>query len=169
MPALTTTIKQIPSNTGYFLSKDLGGSFTARVEFIYDPIAFTVGSFGVVGIEGTNIYFDTYANVVLFFTDPGSYGNSSFTLGDNQLYRDMGKTYNIYVRREKATGGYFYDHVLTLTKVQRMDTPGQTTEGVVGGPTAGNRLFYYTGYITTWSANPTTAGIPVGVSRIGFQ
>jgi hypothetical protein len=169
MPSLNTSIKQTPSSTGYFLAKALGGSFTARVEFIYDPIAFTVGSFGVVGISGTNVYFDTYANVVSFFTDPGSNGNTSFNLGDNELYRDMGKTYNIYVQQTKSTGGYYYDHVLTLSKAQRFTTDGQTTDGVVGGPTAGNRLYYFTGYIVTWSANPTVTGIPVGVSRVGFQ
>ncbi len=169
MPSITTTIKQTPSSTGYFLAKTLGGSFTAITKFIYDPITFTVGSYGVVAVKGTNVYFDTYANAVLFFTDPSSYGNSSYSLADNELYRDMGKTYNIYVQQTKSTGGYYYDHVLTLTKAQRLTTDGQTTDGVVGGPTAGNRLYYYTGYIVTWSANPTIAGIPVGVSRVGFQ
>jgi hypothetical protein len=170
MPALTTTIKQIPSNSGYFLAKTLGGSFTAITKFIYDPITFTVGSFGVVGIDGTNVYFDTYANADLFLTDPSSYGNSSYSIADNELYRDMGKTYNIYVQQTKSTGGYYYDHIATLTKVQRLSTDGQTTEGVVSAPSVSvNLKYYFTGYVVTWSANSTTAGIPVGVSRIGFN
>jgi hypothetical protein len=169
MPSLTTTTKQIPSNSGYFLAKTLGGSFTAITKFIYEPINFTVGSYGVVAVNGTNVYFNTYANAVAFLTDPTSYGNSSYSLADNELYRDMGKTYNIYVQQTKASGGYYYLEVATLTKVQRLSTDGQFTEGVVGGPTAGNLKYYYTGYIVTWSANPTTAGIPVGVSRVGFQ
>ncbi len=169
MPSITTTTKQIPSNSGYFLAKNLGGSFTALAEFIYDPIAFTVGSFGVVAVNGTSVYFDTYANAVTFLTNPGATGNSGFNLGDNELYRDMGKTYSIYVQQTKSAGGYYYLEVATLTKVQRITTDGQTTEGVVGGPTAGNLNYYYTGYIVTWSSNPTTAGVPVSVSRIGFQ
>lgn len=169
MPALTTTIKQIPSDSSYFLAKTLGGSFTTITKFIYEPITFTVGSFGVVGIEGSNIYFDTYANAVDFFTDPTSNGNTSYSLADNELYRDMGKTYNIYVQQTKSTGGYFYDHIATLTKVQRLAADGQATDGVVGGPLASNLRYYYTGYIVTWSANTTISGIPVGVSRIGFN
>lgn len=167
MSSLIKVTKQIPGNGSYFLSKDLGGSFTALVEFIYDPINFTVGSFGVVGIEGGNVYFDTYANVVTFLTNPSGAGNSGFTLGDNQLYRDMGKTINIFTQQTKSSGGYYYLPVATLTKVQRGSTDGQTTDGVVGGPTAANLLKYYTGYIVTSSANPTLSGVPVGVSRIG--
>jgi hypothetical protein len=169
MSSLLKELKQIPSNNGYFLAKDLGGSFTAITKFIYDPITFTVGSYGVVMIQGTNVYFDTYANADAFLTDPTSYGNQSYSLSDNELYRDMGKTYSIYVQKTKPTGGYYYDHVATLTKVQRFSTDGQTTDGVVGGPIASNRQYYYTGYVVTWSANPTVSGVPVGVSRIGFQ
>lgn len=169
MPSIATTTKQIPSSSGYFLAKNLGGSFTALVDFIYDPINITVGSFGVVAVNGSSVYFDTYANAVAFITNPSATGNTGFTLGDNELYRDMGKTYTIYVQQTKSSGGYYYLEVATLTKVQRVTTDGQTTEGVVGGPTASNRLYYFTGYIVTWSSNPTLAGIPVGVSRIGFQ
>lgn len=169
MSSLIKTTKQIPGATSYFLAKTLGGSFTAITKFIYEPITFTVGSYGVVMIQGTNIYFDTYANAVLFLTDPNSYGNSSYNLSDNELYRDMGKTYNIYTQQTKSTGGYYYLHVATLTKVQRLTTDGQTTDGVVGGPTAANLQKYYTGYVVTWSANPTTGGVPVGVSRVGSQ
>jgi hypothetical protein len=170
MPSITSTTKQIPSSSAYFLAKDLGGSFTAVTKFIYEPITFTVGQYGVVDKNGTNIYFDTYANARLFFTDPTSYGNSSYSLADNELYRDMGKSYSIYVQQQKSTGGYYYLHIATLTKVQRLAAEGQQTDGVVGGPTAANRAYYYTGYVVTWSANTTaTAGIPVGVSRIGFQ
>lgn len=169
MSSLLKTPKQIAARTGYFLAKALGSPLTALVEFIYDPIQFTIGSFGVVGIEGSNIYFDTYANAVTFLTNPAATGNSGFNLADNELYKDMGKSYNIYVQQTKPTGGYYYLQVATLTKVQRMTTDGQTTEGVVGGPTAGNRLYYFTGYIVTWSANPTATGVPVGVSRVGFQ
>ena len=169
MSSLLKTTKQIPGATSYFLAKTLGGSFTAITKFIYEPITFTVGSYGVVGIEGTNIYFDTYANATALLTDPSSYGNSSFSLADNELYRDMGKTYNIYTQQTKSSGGYYYLPVATLTKVQRLSTDGQTTDGVVGGPTATNLLKYYTGYIVTWSSNPTINGVPVGVSRVGSQ
>lgn len=167
MSSLIKTTKQIPGNGSYFLSKDLGGSFTALVEFIYDPINFTVGSFGVVAVNGGSVYFDTYANVVTFLTNPGATGNTGFTLGDNQLYRDMGKTINIYVQQTQSTPGYLYLPVATLTKVQRLSTDGQTTDGVVGGPTAANLLRYFTGYIVTWSSNPTINGVPVGVARVG--
>lgn len=167
MSSLIKTTKQIPGNGSYFLSKDLGGSFTALVEFIYEPITFTVGSFGVVAVNGGSVYFDTYANVVTFLTNPAGAGNTSVTLGDNQLYRDMGKSINIYTQQTKSSGGYYYLPVATLTKVQRLSTDGQTTDGVVGGPTATNLLKYFTGYIVTWSSNPTINGVPVGVSRIG--
>lgn len=171
MPSILTSTKQIPSDGAYFLAKDMAGGFTATTKFIYEPIKFTVGSYGVVMVQGTNVYFDTYANARSAITDPDTTGNVGTSLSDNELYRDMGKSISIYTQETKSTGGYYYLHVATLTKVQLGFTDGQQTEGVVGGPASAplNRPYYYTGYVVTWSSNPTTSGIPVGVSRVGFQ
>lgn len=163
------TIKQTPSRVGYFRGDNPTES--ARVDFIYYPLKVTLNSFGVVAIQGNNIFFDTFANAEDFLVDPGSNGNASATVADGEIYRDMGQTINIFVGQYRSDN---IQRVATLTKVQRITTDGQTTEGVTGGefsnttvPPAGNN--YRTGYLVTWSTNPVLAtGIPVGAVRTGY-
>lgn len=171
MSSLLRGIKQTPSRVGYFRGDNPGSD--ATVDFIYYPLKLTVGSFGVVRIDNGNIYFDTYANAVDFIQDPASNGNASATIVNGEIYRDMGKTYNIFVGQYRSDN---LQHVATLTKVQRYTTDGQTNEGVTGAdfsnltvPPVGNN--YRTGYIVTWSSNPNAGaglGIPVGGLRTGY-
>ncbi len=164
--------KQIMSSSGYFRGDNPNSAIT--VKFIFYPLKFTVGTYGVVNIDGTNIYFDTWANAVTLLQSPGSYGNNSLTIVDGEIYRDMGQTYNIFVGQYRTDN---IQHIATLTKVQKYTTDAQTTEGVTGttfinasgSPPAGNN--YRTGYIVTWSSNPNEGaglGVPVGGSRTGY-
>lgn len=162
MPSITSYISQIPSVVGYFKT-DIGNDIT-YVKRIPDPPGFTVGSGGVTAISGTNVFFNTYANARTALIPAGA-GNPS----DGEFYRDMGKTYTIFVQQEKSTGGYIYNKVAEITKLQRYTTGGQISEGVTGAPTtAGNNWQCF--YFVTWSANQEQAsGIPVGVVRTGYQ
>ena len=163
------SIKQIPSIVGYFRGDN--PSAVTGCKFIVYPLKVTIGSFGVVAIQGNNIFFDTYTNAQDFITAPDSNGNTSATVVDGEIYRDMGQTLNIFVGQYRSDN---IQHVATLTKVQRYTTDGQTTEGITGGlfsnatvPPAGNN--YRTGYLVTWSSNPAeSGGIPVGASRTGY-
>lgn len=172
MSSLLRAIKQTPSRVGYFRGDNPGAD--ATVDFLFYPLKFTVGSFGVVRIDNANIYFDTYANAVDFFQDPGNNGNASAQIVTGEIYRDMGQTYNIFVGQYRSDN---LQHVATLTKVQRYVGPNsETTEGITGGvfstaatPPTGNN--YRTGYIVTWSSNPNAGsglGIPVGALRTGY-
>lgn len=166
-------IKTNPSISGYFRGENPAAD--ATIKFIFYPLKFTVGTFGVVRIDGNNIYFNTYANAVNLLQSPGSYGNNSNTIIDGELYRDMGQTYNIFVGQYRTDN---IQHVATLTKVQKIVNEGQSTEGITGGlfvnasgsPPLGNN--YRTGYIVTWTSNPNASagiGIPVGATRTGHQ
>ena len=75
----------------------------------------------------------------------------------------MGKAYYFYVQNNIGNVGGPIP-VATFTKVEKMGTPGQTTEGVIGVA----NTTYGVGWICTSSANPTSAsGITVAVTRIG--
>ena len=174
MSSLLRSVKTNPSITGYFVGDNPGPVPTATIKFIFYPLKFTVGTNGVVRIDGNNIYFNTYLNCVRLLQTPGSYGNNSNTIISGDVYRDMGQTYNIFVGQYRSDN---IQHVATLTKVQKYTTDGEKTEGVTGGvlntagapPVANN---YRTGYIVTWSSNPDStpdAGIPIGVTRTGHQ
>lgn len=163
-------IKQIPTVVGYFRGDN--PSAVTGCKFITYPLKVEINSFGVVAIQGNNIFFDTYTNAQDFITAPDSNGNLGTTVTDGDLYRDMGQTINIFVGQYRSDN---IQHVATLTKVQRYTADGQTTEGVTGkslslasgAPPASNN--YFTGYLVTWSSNPAeSGGIPVGGSRTGY-
>jgi hypothetical protein len=83
----------------------------------------------------------------------------------------MGKEYNIYYYQEVApTKVNVPIHALTISKAQKIISPGETTEGVVGNIPSGSDLKNYnTTYLVTWTANPdASTGVPVGVARTGY-
>ncbi len=159
MSSVLASPAQIPSRSGYFKV-----SAPVTTTFFYpEPLLaqLTVGANGITAITGNEITVNTYANATTLLTN-GSTPFVGSALVAGQFYRDMGKTWHIIV------GGL---RVATITKVQRYgQTGGEATEGVIGisantlPATAGNQ--YTTGYVVTWSANPTT--IPIAVSRTGY-
>ena len=161
MSSVTSQVSQIPSIVGYFKT-DIGNDLT-YVRRIPSPPGFRVGVGGVQAIQGTNVFFNTYANAQTALI-PSSAGIP----GDGEFYRDMGKEYNIYVNT--AIGNRILpQHVATITKLQRYIAPGQISEGVTGTATAASENWQCY-YFVTWSANgESTNGIPVGVVRTGYQ
>lgn len=162
MPSITSYTSQIPSRIAYFK----GDSAVSAYYYPYQTSLtnFSVGSpAGCTGVNGTSVYFNSYSSVTTWIG-----GALGIGISDSDYYRDMGKTYTIYVQQEKSTGGYIYLPVLKLTKAQKYIPPGQTTEGPTGNPIGGPDLQGYdTVYLVTWSADP--ASIPIGVTRIGFD
>lgn len=168
MPSITSYTAQIPSNLGYFKGDTAGVGSTAFYYPLQSSFNFAVGTpAGCTGVNGSAIYFDSYASVRTWLTSTAT----RTLIVDSDYYRDMGKNYTIYVQQEKTTGGYIYNPVVTLTKAQRYISPGERTGGPTGNPVgAANLQGYNTVYLVTWTANPnTTTGIPVGVTRIGYQ
>lgn len=168
MPSITSYTSEIPSSTGYFKGDTAGVSSTAYYYPLQASFNFAVGTpSGCVAVDGTNIYFDTYANVRTWLTSSAT----KTLIVDSDFFRDMGKTYTIFIQQEKSTGGYYYLPVAKLTKTQKYISPGERTEGPTGNPVGAATLpGYNTVYLVTWTANPsTTAGIPVGVVRVGYQ
>lgn len=184
MTSLVRAPAQIPSLYGYFRVDNPLTDLSSN--FIVDPIKFTVGTGGVVLIQGTNIFFDSYQSVVSFLGNPTAYNNSKTTLADGDLLRDMGKTYTFYVQtnvnNEYVNNLKTSIHVVTLTKVQKYLSPGEVSEGVTGKvistaipPASGSA--YQTGYVVTWTANPSqynganlaNSGVPVNVVRTGYE
>lgn len=163
MPSITSYVSQIPSRIAYFKGD------TAGVSAYYYPYQTTIPNVsvgspsGVTAVNGTSIYFDTYSSVTSWLG-----GATGIGIVDSDYFRDMGKTYTIYVQQEKSTGGYIYLPVMKLTKAQKYIDPGQVSEGPTGNPIGGTDLQGYdTVYLVTWTANPSS--IPVGVTRIGFD
>jgi hypothetical protein len=131
--------------------------------FFYEPLSFATAT-GYLANLGNIVQFDTYTNTQTALTGGTTPPGVNITTGE--IYRDMGKTVHIDV----VTNG-FSQRVATLTKVQLYTTPGQSNEGVTGGPgssTTSATNAYRTGYVVTWSANPSTNGVPVSVTRIGY-
>lgn len=155
MSSVLASPQQIASRTGYLLCQANTGS---AAKFNPDaPWTFTVGTGGVVAVNGTNVVFDTYANARTAL-------NSSVTaLAAGDFFRDLGKTYSFYV--QNTTPGMGPQVVAKFTKVAKMGAGGQTTEGVSGL----TNTTYGVGWVCTWSANPTTAGsgVAVAVTRVG--
>lgn len=158
MSSVLASPAQTPSNVGYFKV-----SAPVTTTFFYpEPLIaqLTVGSNGITGIVGNEIVVDTYANATTLLTSGATpFVGSALVAG--QFYRDMGKTWHVIVGSRR---------VATITKVQRYGTDGQTTEGVIGSsanttPASAGKQ-YFTGYVVTWSANPTS--IPIAVSRTGY-
>lgn len=156
----------VPSRVGYFLANVLGGEYEQQL-FFYAPLDFSAAT-GFVANLGNIVQFNSYTNarnaLTVGTTPPGE------TLVTKSFLRDMGKTIHV----EVITNG-ISQRVATLTKAQWYLQPqSETTEGVTGKktsttPSAGGN--YLTGYVVTWSANPSTdenVGIPVAVTRIGY-
>ena len=159
MSSVLASPAQIPSRVGYFKVSDQ----TASTLFYPEPFIaqLTVGSNGVTGIVGNEIRVDTFANVTALLTDGASTPFVTAALANGEFFRDMGKSWHFIV------GGY---RVATVTKVQKYGTDGQTTEGVIGSsanttPAAAGKQ-YFTGYVVTWTSNPTT--LPMAVTRTGY-
>lgn len=158
MSSVLTAISQLPARIGYFKTDVDTNEGAANSKIIYEVADFTTAT-GYVSTVGNIITFNTYANATSALVTNGS-APTGTSLLNGQLYRDMGKTYHIYVGTQR---------VATITKVQRNTTLGQTTEG----PTGSNNVTpaaavnnYYTGWVVSWSANQES--IPVSVVRTGY-
>jgi hypothetical protein len=161
-------MKQTPSAVAYF--KGETGGATAYYFPEQTSFGFATGTpTGVQSVSGTNVFFDTYANIVAWIGNSGSATKTALT--DSDFFRDMGKEYNIYYYQEVApTKVNVPIHALTISKAQKIISPGETTEGVVGNIPSGSDLKNYnTTYLVTWTANPdASTGVPVGVARTGY-
>ena len=158
MSSVLASIAQIPARVGYFKTDVDTSEGATNSKIIYQAADFTTAT-GYVKTTGNIIYFDTYANATSALVTNGS-APTGTSLVNGQLYRDMGKTFHIYVGTQR---------VATITKAQRNTTLGQTTEGPTGRntltpPAAANN--YYSGWVVTWSANQDA--IPVAVVRTGY-
>ena len=157
MSSVLASPAQTPSRTGYFKVSSASGSTL----FYPEPFIgqFVAGSNNVTAVVGNEITYNTWANASSALT--GGTNPVGGALTNGQFYRDMGKSWHIIVN------GY---RVATLTKVQRYGTDGQTTEGVIGSASsttpAATPKQYFTGYVVTWTSNPTT--LPMAVTRTGY-
>lgn len=160
--------QQLMSRVGYF---KVGASPSAK--FLYEPLPTTslaVGTNGVIANDGSTITFNTYSAATTALTNGAGPYPVGATLTAGNFYRDMGKSIHIYVNPTGTASGAY--RVATLTKVQRYTGANiQASEGVGGNstsstatPAAGNE--FNTGYVTTWTANPSS--IPCDVSRTGY-
>ncbi len=169
MPSIATAIKQTPSSQGYFKGETGGATnfyFPEQSSFTFARGTPT----GVQSVEGTNVYFDTYANIRAFIGNSGSATKTA--LADTDFFRDMGKEYNLFYYQQVAPSRANVPILAcNVSKAQRIIAPGNQTEGVTGNlSTASNAINYNTVYLVTWSANPdVSTGIPVGVARTGYQ
>lgn len=150
MSSVLASFAQVPARVGYFKTNVVSIEGSPNHKFINEPANFTTAT-GYSGITGNIIYFNSYANATTALT-----GNSDAptgeTLVDGLFLRDMGKTYHIYVTGVR---------VATITKVQQYTADSKLTEGV-----SGLTPVYKTGWVVTWSSDPTT--IPVSVVRTGY-
>jgi hypothetical protein len=168
MSSVLAAPAQVASRTGYF---KVGASPSGK--FLYENLPGTslaTGTNGVIATDNNIITFSTYALAVAAFQTGGGALPPSATLTAGDFYRDMGRSVHVMVNPTgNATGAY---RVATFTKVQRYVGANIQATGGVGGnsttpsatPAAGNE--YNTGYICTWTANPSS--IPCDVSRIGY-
>jgi len=170
MPSITSAIKRTPSSQQFF--KGETGTQTVYYFPYQTSLSLATGTYptGVQSVSGTNIYFDTYANVRAWI---GNSGSATKTLIlDTDFFRDMGKELNVYYYQQVAPSGTNVPiHAVTLSKAQKIITPGETTEGATGNAIGAATLQgYNTVHVATWSANPdVSTGIPIGVARTGFQ
>ncbi len=169
MPSITSYIKQTPSVVGYFKGETGGATnYYFPEQSSFTPVVGTPT--GVQAVSGTNVYFDTYANIRAWI---GNSGSATKTLiVDTDFFRDMGKEINVYYYQQVAPSRVQVPiHAVTISKAQKIISPGNQTEGVTGNlPTGADLKNYNTVYLVTWTANPdVSTGIPVGVARTGFQ
>lgn len=167
MSSVTASISQVPARVGYFRVNKVVASEATQVElFLYEPIDFTTAT-GYLSTSGNIVFFNTYTNARNALT--GGTTPPGTALTEREFLRDMGKSIHIEVFNAGTRGSL---RVATLTKVQKYTNPGQNTEGVVGNPLstpAAATKGYNTGYVVSWSANPSsTTGVPVAVGRIGY-
>jgi hypothetical protein len=162
MSSVLAAPQQIPSRVGYFKVSGVADAGANYSRFIYNAPNFS-GATGFVKQVGNEVFFNSYANAV---TAVGTNtGLSSAALVDGQILRDMGKTYTILV------DGTVPLRVAVITKVAKYGVNGEDSEGVIGNSntTAGAGANYNTGYVVSWTANPTaSSGIPCLVSRTGY-
>jgi hypothetical protein len=158
MSSVLASPQQVSSRTGYLLCQANTGS---AADFVPDaPWTFTVGTGGVVSVNGSNVVFDTYANARTALNS----ATNSVALAAGDFFRDMGKTYSFFV--QNTTAGMGPQLVAKFTKVAKLGQGGQVTEGVSGL----TNTTYGVGWVCTWSANPTSAaGVAVAVTRVGFD
>lgn len=156
MTSVLASPSQVASRTGYFLCQANTGS---AADFVPDaPWTFTVGTGGVVSVNGSVVVFDTYANARTALNS----ATNSVALAAGDFFRDLGKTYSFYV--QNTTQGMGPQPVAKFTKVNKLGAGGQTTDGVAGL----TNTTYGVGWVCTWSANPTSAsGVAVAVTRVG--
>jgi hypothetical protein len=158
MSSVLASFAQVPARVGYFKTDVDAEEGAPNSKIIFEVANFTAAT-GYVKTTGNIIYFDTYANATSALVTNGS-APVGTSLANGELYRDMGKTFHIYVGLQR---------VATITKVQRNTTLGETTEGPTGSSTltpAAQINNYLTGYVVTWSANQ--ASIPAAVVRTGY-
>lgn len=169
MPSITSSVKQTPSSQQYF--KGETGGQTVNYFPYQNSFSLATGTLptGVQTVSGTNVFFDTYANIRAWIGNSGS--ATKIGIVDTDFFRDMGKELNVYYYQQVAPSRVQVPILaVNLSKVQKIIAPGGTTEGVTGNPIGASDLQgYNTCFVVTWSANPDpTTGIPIGVARTGF-
>jgi hypothetical protein len=148
MSSVTRFTAQIPLGGSHLVAFGTTGDFTHEVTVT----GLTVGTGGVVSINGSVVTFDTVANAV------SALGDSAGTaLAVGQLFEDLGKNlYVYYLNNGVAT------RFAVLTKVRRIIN-GASSDGANGN----------VGYVCTWVANPTSSAvgtfISVNVARVSYQ
>jgi hypothetical protein len=163
MTSVLAGISQVPARVGYFRANPTSGEGVVAQLMFNELLDFSAAT-GFVSKNGNIVTFNTYANAQAALTDGTTPNGTALVAG--QFFRDMGKSIHI----EVPTNGIPV-RVATLTKVQKY-LDGQATEGVTGVATlspAASGNGYFTGYVVTYSANPSdTVGVPVSVSRVGY-
>ena len=157
MSSVLAAPQQIPSRVSFF---KVSGVSDATPRFIYAPPNFS-GATGFVSQNGNEVFFSTYANAVTALATNAA-APTSAVLVNGQVLRDMGKGYTILV------SGTVPLRVAVLTKVAKYGVNGENSEGVIGksDTTPGAANNYNTGYVVTWTANPSS--IPCVVTRTGY-
>lgn len=161
MSSVLAAPQQIPSRVSFFKVSGVGGATTSR--FIFNPINFASLT-GFVTQNGNEVFFSTFANAVTALTTAISAPNAgaNAALVDGQILRDMGKSFTILV------SGTVPLRVAVISKVAKYGVNGENSEGVIGS-SAANAVAaanYNTGYVVTWTANPSS--IPCSVTRTGY-
>ncbi len=164
MSSVLAAPQQIPSRVAYFKVSGVATAGANFCRFIYNNPNFS-GATGFVSQNGNEVFFNTTANAVAAIASNS--GLSSAALSDGAFLRDMGKSYTIFA----PTGNNANYRVAVITKVALFGPNGENSEGVIGRSltTAGAANNYNTGYVVTWTANPTAStGVPIVVSRTGY-
>lgn len=161
MSSVLAAPQQIPSRVSFFKASGVATAGAAFCRFLYNVPNFS-GATGFSSQNGNEVFFSTFTAAVNAIATNGTIANGA--LADGQVFRDMGKTFTIFV----ATGNSVPYRVAVLTKMARYGVNGENSEGVIGksDTNAGAANNYNTGYVVTWTANPSS--IPCVVSRTGY-